>query len=451
MESLRKFRRQLASLSVALTLAVSAAAQTASYEAPETLDLQAALRFALEHNFEILKAKQRIEEQNGLIIEVRAQALPDISVSGQYIEIDDSLSEESPFFPPTTTTWSLALNARQTLYAGGGIRAALNVQKLVEEAALLELQAVIDDVLLLTREGFYAALLARSRIAVQEESVELLQELLKNARDRFEVGADSRFEVLRAEVALANARPALIRARNDYRIAIEELRQILGFFIADGGDQNKTPELVGDLAYVPQRYDFDVSLEAARAERPELRRLEKVAEARKEGVVIAKADLRPEVNLIGSYQFEKPRYSSSFDDALDGWTAGLEVRVPVFDGRRARGRIIQARSQAAQAELDLRQALLAVEVDVRRALSDLQAAGELAEASQKVVEQAEEALRLADARYNAGEATQLDVLEARVSLTEARLNQAEAYYSYNVAEAQVRKAVGIADPYIARE
>src|SRR5690606_29290235 len=93
-----------------------------------------------------------------------------------------------------------------------------------------------------------------------------------------------------------------------------------------------------------------------------------------------------------------------------------------------------------------RQLALAVEVDVRRAFSDLQEAGELADASIQVVGQADEALRLADARYAAGEATQLDVMQARVALTEARLNQFEAYYRYNVAEARVRRAVGIADP-----
>jgi outer membrane protein TolC len=77
----------------------------------------------------------------------------------------------------------------------------------------------------------------------------------------------------------------------------------------------------------------------------------------------------------------------------------------------------------------------------------LQEATELAEAAQKVVTQAEEALRLANARYGAGTATQLDVLQARVALTQARTNQLEANYSYNVAVASVRKAIGQGDVY----
>ena len=84
---------------------------------------------------------------------------------------------------------------------------------------------------------------------------------------------------------------------------------------------------------------------------------------------------------------------------------------------------------------------------MRSALSSLQEATELAEAAQKVVTQAEESLRLANARYNAGTATQLDVLQAQVALTQSRTNQLEANYSYNVAVASVRKAIGQADTY----
>jgi outer membrane protein len=97
--------------------------------------------------------------------------------------------------------------------------------------------------------------------------------------------------------------------------------------------------------------------------------------------------------------------------------------------------------------LRLKEQTLAIEVEVRTALSSLQEAGELAEAAVKVVEQAEESLRLADARYGAGSATQLDVLQAQVALTQARDNQLQANYSYNVALANVRRAIGEPDTY----
>ena len=74
-----------------------------------------------------------------------------------------------------------------------------------------------------------------------------------------------------------------------------------------------------------------------------------------------------------------------------------------------------------------------------------QEATELAEASKKVVAQAEEAVRLANARSNAGTVTQLDVLTSQVDLTTARINQLQSYYSYDVAVATTRKAMGLSD------
>jgi outer membrane protein TolC len=102
----------------------------------------------------------------------------------------------------------------------------------------------------------------------------------------------------------------------------------------------------------------------------------------------------------------------------------------------------------AQARLALTEARLAVDVEVRRAHSQWQQASELAEASARVVEQASEAVRLANARYNAGTGTQLDVLAAQVELTTARTNQIQAYHAYNVAVAALKKAMGQADEFV---
>ena len=98
-----------------------------------------------------------------------------------------------------------------------------------------------------------------------------------------------------------------------------------------------------------------------------------------------------------------------------------------------------------QSRLALSESQLTVDVEVRRTISSYQQAVELAAASQKVVEQAAEALRLANARFSAGTATQLDVLTSQVELTTAKLNQLQAYYSYNVAVALARRAMGQTD------
>ena len=418
---------------------------------PETLDLPTILTYALGNNFSILQAKQRIREQEGLIVEIRSQALPNATIDANYTQLDSGLSETfGGLFDPNTENWNIALNVRQALFKGGGVSAALKAQDLVEEAVLYDLKATINLAVLDVTTKFYHVLLARENIGVQEQNIELLESQLQDAKNRFEAGAVSQFEVLRAEVERANARPDLIRARNAFRIAIEELRQAMGFMELPE-DVNEVPNFIGDLDFLPIDLGLVQALDLAKVNRPELQQLKLIVEAREQGIIIERAARLPDVELVGSYQYNKSIVSNSFNDALKGWTIGIQSSWAIFDGKSAEGRVLQAKSLLEQARLDLGQTTLEIDVEVRRALHDLQEADELARASEKVIDQAEESLRLANELYSAGRGTQLDVLQSQVALTESRLNQLQAYHSYKIAEATLSKALGNAIPYLEAE
>lgn len=437
----------------ALTLACAAApAQPASYASgsapmapvPETLDLRTAVTFALDNNFSIRQARERIKQQEGIVVEVSARSIPNVGADAVYQLNDRDISQG---FPASDRAWQINLTASQVLYAGGGIRSSIRSAKLAREAALLDLQAVINEALLQVRTAFYSVLLAREQIKVQESNLELLQQQLKTATDRFDAGTVSSFEKLRAEVAVSNAKVPLITARNDFRLAIEQLRFVLGFTTNTPETLRKVPEFVGTLDFTPQTFDLQTSFESARASRPDLERIAKLAQSREEAVTTVRSSLYPNVAAFGGWTLRKGT-TNNFGDSNNGWILGVQSQWDIFDGRATAGRIAQAKSVLEQTKLTFTEAQLAVEVEVRRAHSQWQQATELAEASQRVVEQATEAVRLANARYNAGTSTQLDVLAAQVDLTTARTNQIQAYYSYNVAVAALRKAMGRADEFV---
>ena len=411
------------------------------FAVPEALNLPYSLGFALDNNFTIRQARERIKQQEGIVLEVRSAQIPNVSAAAGYARNDQSIGLNG-----LDHNWSVNITARQVLYSGGGVTAGVRSQQLALDAAVLTLRAIINDVLLEVRTRFYTVLVNRERIKVQEQNIELLQRQLKDVKNRYEAGTVSNFEVLRAEVALANAQPALITARNDHRLAIEELRQSLGFVNISDQNVAKVPEFIGTLEFNPVSYDLRSALVSAREQRPDLQRLTKLAAAAEQGVVARRAGYLPVVSAFGAYDWRmNSTGSSSLANARDGWTVGLQSTWDIFDGRATAGRVAQARSQLEQAKLSVAEAQLSVDVDVRRSISTYQQATELAEASKKVVEQAEEAVRLANARFGAGTATQLDVLTSQVDLTTARLNQLQAYYSYNVAVANVRRAMGLAD------
>jgi outer membrane protein len=421
-------------------------APTAQQPVPQTLDLKTAITFALQNNFAIRQARERIRQQEGVVIEVAAREIPNVGANAAYQRNEKEISQS---FPASDRSWQINLTATQVIYAGGGVRSAVKSSKLVRDAAVLDLQAVINDALLQVRTEFYAVLLAREQIKVQESNLDLLQQQLKTATDRYEAGTVSSFERLRAEVAVANAKVPLITARNNFRLAIEALRQSLGFTTNQPDSLRQVPDFVGTLDFTPANFDLQGAFDAAHNNRPDLARLEKLTKARDEGVVVARSGYYPTVSGFGGWALRKGA-TNSFNDSPDGWLLGVQAQWNIFDGRATAGRVTQARSALEQSRLTLTEAQLAVEVEVRRAFSQWQEATELADASQRVVEQATEAVRLANARYNAGTGTQLDVLQAQVDLTTARTNQIQAYYGYNVAVAALRKATGQADEFVAK-
>lgn len=434
---------------LALSLPARAQAEAPAATPPvATYDLARCMGTALEHNFDLLKARERVRRQYGAVVEVRSRIVPNLAASGQYVETENTLANNFPGAGSVsghTENWNVGLEITQSLYAGGQNRASLQQQNLLEDVARRELESAINEVLLDVREKYYGVLLARSQIRVQEQNIDLLQEELQSARNKLDAGAVSPFNVLRAEVALANGRTPLIRARNNYRLALEDLSRVLG--LQAGRGEEPALDVTGDLAF--ESYDADLARERATAllHRPELKRLATLIEAQQRGLRAAQGGYQPNLSAFAGYGFEKDQASDGTWDSVDGWSAGLRMGWSVFDGMGTRGRTLRAASDLQLARLDEEQARLNIDVDVRRAHSSYVEASELVTATRKVVEQALESVRLARSRFDVGAATQLDVLQTQQALTEARDNEVQALHDYNVALARLRKAMGILDVF----
>jgi len=322
----------------------------------------------------------------------------------------------------------------------------LRSAKLTREQALLQFQAVIADALLSVRTTYYDVLLARQQIDVQDASVALLQQELTDTRRRFDAGTVPQFNVLRAEVELANAQPRLIRARNGYRIAKNTLVHQLGYEVPTNIWDNIPIELADRLEPEPYEIDLPAALGQALSQRPELAALAKAERLRKEDIASAKAGARPSVQLFGGYGSRSSQFSDDLSRDVTGWHAGAQLNWDIFDGWLTKGRVQQARALHGRAETELEDATRQIELEVRTAYSTFIEAREVLESQRKVQEQAEESLRLANSRAEAGAATQLDVLNAQTALTEARTTQIQAIRDYLVARARLLRAMGADTP-----
>jgi len=451
-EKFRGVRKKSTALSLLLAtglwLAPSPSAQAAEDQA---YDLSRCIATALEQNFDIRAARERILQQDGAVVEVRGQAIPNIGVSGQYSETDEARIQQFGSMESSDTAWNIGIEVTQWLYKGGGNVASIDQQKLLRQAVVEDLARTINEVLLAVRESYYAVLLAREQVKVQVQNVGLLEEELQHEKNKLDVGAVSPFNVLRAEVALANGQTPLIRARNAYKISIEELSRVMGLPQEQLEADTPPIDVVGDLAFQPYEIKLDKALANAREHRPELKSIRSTIEAGERGLRATRAGYLPNLQGFANYSSYNDQFSDDVWDELNGWQAGLRLSWNVFDGAGTRGRVMKAASELAQSRISEESLQASINIEVRRAYSSLLEATELVRATHKVVEQAEESLRLARSRFDAGAATQLDVLQTQVALTEARTNENEALHDYNRVRARLFKAMGIADKISVKE
>jgi outer membrane protein TolC len=201
-------------------------------------------------------------------------------------------------------------------------------------------------------------------------------------------------------------------------------------------------KLSDSLEAGPSDIDLPAALVKALEKRPELAALRKAQALRREDLVTARAGYKPNASVYGGYEWQSPLYEEDLNFDLHGWIAGAQLSWNIFDGQLTRGKIMEARARYEQAKLDVDDSQRQIELDVRTAYSNFIEAREVLESQQSVQEEAQEALRLAEARMHAGSGTQLDVLDAQTSLTQARTTQVQALHDYAVARARLQRAMG---------
>jgi len=410
------------------------------------LSMSDALDIALKRNTAVQQARADIRANEGVIAQNRAIAYPKLSATGGYSAEDSALIEKFPMKGVNMTiadqNWQSAIRLQQSIYEGGRLMAALRAAKLSREASQLNYETTVADTSLSVRTAYLDTLLGKQQIEVQEASVKLLSNELSDVQRRFDAGTVPQFNVLRARVELANAQPKLIRARNTYRTAKNNLIVLMGLDLPGNLLEEIPLELSDKLAAEPFDLDLSGAVTQAMKKRTELAALEKLFQLRREDIINAKGGYKPSVQIYGGYQWRSPTYSTDLTQKFDGWAAGAQVSWNLFDGGYTRGKVSEAEARSTRARLEIENTTRRIELQVRTAYSDLAQEREVLESQKKVVEQAEEALRLAEARMEAGSGTQLDVLGAQTSLTEARTTQIQSLHDYQTSVARLNRAIG---------
>ena len=412
--------------------------------------LNEAILTALQQNPDILRARQDIERTKGLFIEMRAAAMPQVIATAQFQDLDPHINNISGVReqPGTSSvnqfgaerTYSLQLAANQVIFSGGRVPAQISSATFQRDSSYYAFRNAIDQVVATVRQQFYLVLLNRALIGVQEESVRLLQSQLQDQQNRFEAGTVPRFNVLQAQVALSNQLPLLISARNNYTIAELQLAKTLGLDFDPRRGDRPPLDAVGELIYVPREIPVTQAIALAKENRPFLKQQKATVLSNEAQVGVARSGYFPQITALAGSETRSSFLTDNIREARSGYIFGANGTWAVWDWGATFGRVKQAKAVLEQSKVTLDDDVRQVELEVQQAYANILQGRELVKATEKSVEQAAEALRLASARLDAGAGTQLEVLDARTQLTTAQSNRLQALYTYNAAVAEFDRA-----------
>lgn len=438
----------------------AAAKGTTAPEAAKKMTIEEAISYGLNHNPDVLNAIEQIRVSQGIYISVRAQIIPQLNAGSNYAYQQQKLvgQEVAPIeIPlnngqtlnlggrdaPQNRFWSIQLTGSQLLFDGGAAVNQIRSAKINEDAAYFSLRQTIDQIIAQIKAAFFQVILNRALIIAQEQSVALLESQLQDQINRFEAGTVPRFNVLQAEVALANAIPPLIQARNNLRISQYQLVKLLGMNY-DMANPDEIPfNVTGTLDFVFREINSDESIRTALIRSPFLKaqRLNILSQAANVNVQIA--GYLPRVTMNGGYEVQNDPINRDLTETLSGWFFGFQGSWNIFDGFETAGNVRQAKAQLMQSKINYDNSVRQIILTVQESISNLQEARETIDSQQASVEQATEALRLSRERLDAGAGTQLDVLNAQVALLQAQTTLLQARYTYIAALAAYDAALSL--------
>ena len=313
------------------------------------------------------------------------------------------------------------------------------------EAGRQMLRATEVDVAMQARLDYLNVLRERENLQVTTDLLRDVEERLRITREVFDAGRVPRFYVLRDETELANVRQMQAMAQSRVEQSLVALKTTLGLDLAS------MLELTDRLEYRPTSVSIDDGIREASSGQPEIQAAVKQREAAAAEVRAAYGNYFPQVSLSYMYDWGWMRnraWESQAEgtrmrgDSAEGYSVGVVVTLPVFDGFMRENAVKTAKAKldrAAQAEGLARQQIAK---DVNQAALMLSAAEKSVEASQIGLAQAEEETRVIRERFASGRGIQLEVLDAQVALTRARFNAVNALAEYQGAHAMWLRAIG---------
>ncbi|MCW5979657.1 MAG: TolC family protein [Bryobacteraceae bacterium] len=407
----------------------------------QPLTLDACVRIALDENPLNRAAKEGVEVAADGVGEARAPYYPDLRLRSSYVRWQRHAFLPSgvvrPGIPNTigpVNDWSGGGVTRLTLFDFGERRAGLRAAHARLRAAEEDAETVRQDIVLEVHRAYFNLAAAIELDSVADGALGRAEDHLRLAVARKEVGAVPQVDVLRAQVEVADARVALERTHGLARVARGALNTAMGLRV-------ETPVAVEGASgriVPPAEINVAEALENALLARPELKAVREHLEVARSGVAGARSAFGPKIRGEAGFGWRDETFYPNDKD----WSVGVSLELPLFTGFANKHRLAQRKHELSREEAELERAIQNVQLEVWSAHSKLVETHAAFLATEPLVREARESLRLATERYEVGAGTINDLLDAEAALARAEAMRAEAEWGYQIAHSTFRRSVG---------
>lgn len=414
-------------------------------DAKIVLTLDSALALALGQNRDIMIADKDRYRADAQISEAWAGAMPQISLTGLYtrnIMLPVLFLPPNTAFNPGNSTETLELGSNNSYLLGATfsqvlfsrkVGTALDIAHTYHDYSEEGYRAATQNVYLAVKKAFYGVLLARELAGANREGLDVVRSNVENVRLQYKNGNAAEYDLLRAEVELANTEPLQISADNALLLSLNALKNVLAIPL------DTEIDVAGGFAFedVPEGMFRDAAREAL-SSNPAIVQLALQEDMLEKNISIERANYFPTLSLIGSYQYQTQDNTFAFRNYF--WATslniGLQVSFPLFDGFRTGARTEQAMIDRDKVHYARLKAEEGIRIQLQAAELGMGEAKKRIAGQERNIAQAEKAVRISQTRYRSGVGTQLELMDSQVAMTRARAAYARAMYDFLVAKAE---------------
>lgn len=414
----------------------------------DTLSLPEAVRIALIFNQDLAAARADVAVAAAKLEQVRSQGRLQAGLDFSFTHLEEAPVLEVPpiDIPLLHTSITLqpfalskqdmlrsALSLQKILSAGGRIECGEAQVKEAVAALDARVEAKADEIALSTVKAYLGAVLAQRVAEVADQAYKTVEHHVAQAEAVFKAGMVPRYEVIRAQTELANQDRRRLDAHNQADLALNLLQDFMGVTLEE------TPVLSTSLS---GKESMDEGLEEmirdVMQSSPTIRALQARDRFYSAAAASARAERRPVIGAAVGLELYREDLPLTVPESY----VGIMAKLPILDGGLSRAREREQLALKERNAADMQRLLNGLRLEVKKYYLDLNSARKALQAADKAVELASENLRLATRRFEVGEGTSLEKVDAVLALSLAETNREQACYQYDLSYYGLRKAAG---------